>query len=93
MKTAIAPVSSDPSRPFLHLLPIVDFIVKSGNVFTQNRKGFYATQGGWMCDFVHEIDRAVVEEAFDLPSSVRFARTYNAILCDRSWSEIRGNVV
>jgi hypothetical protein len=92
MKIVIAPESSDPQRPYLHLQPVVDFLSYNGNEIVTDPSGFYLTQGGWVCDFRYPIDYASVGGAFDLPPSVRLGEKTNAILCDRSWAEIRGNV-
>lgn len=91
-KTVIAPESADPKYPYMHLQPIVDFLVTHGNKVTPDKTGFYLTQGGWVCDFRYPIDYALIASAFELPNSVHFGEKINAILCDRSWAEIRGNV-
>lgn len=92
MKIVIAPESDDPRRPYRHMQPIVDFLVRNGNEIVTEKSGFYLTQGGWVCDFRFYIDYDLVHNAFVLPSSIRFAENVNAILCDRSWVEIRGDV-
>lgn len=91
MKTAIAPESGDPQRPYQHLQPIVDFLANRGNQLVTCETGFYPTQGGWVCDFKYPIDYSMIDAAFELPRSVRFSKRENAILCDLSWAEIRGN--
>jgi hypothetical protein len=93
MKIVIAPESGDSQHPYRHLQPIVDFLATHGNDLTTDSSGFYLTQGGWVCDFRYPIDYALVDAAFALPPTVRFGEKVNAILCDRSWVEIRGNVV
>jgi hypothetical protein len=92
MKIVVTPESADPQRPYEHLQPIIDFLAARGNEVTTDKAGFYLTQGGWVCDFRYPIDYALVASAFQLPTSVRFGEKVNAILCDQSWVEIRGNV-
>lgn len=92
MKIVIAAESGNPQRPYAHLQPIVDVLVENGNEITTDPAGFYLTQGGWVCDFRYPIDYALLEAAFVLPSTVHFGQKVNAVLCDRSWAEIRGNI-
>lgn len=92
MKTAIVAESGDLQRPYLHLQPIVDFLATHGNEITTDPSGFYLTQGGWVCDFRYIIDYDLVDSKFLLPATIRFGERVNAILCDRSWAEIRGNI-
>ena len=91
-KTLIDQDFRDPQRPYEHLQPIVDFLAACGNQIVNDPSGFYPTQGGWVCDFRYPIDYELVKEAFVLPPTVHFGQKVNAILCDRSWAEIRGDV-
>jgi hypothetical protein len=92
MKTVIEPEARDPQHPYRHLQPIVDFLEAHGNEITTDKSGFYLTQGGWVCDFRHPIDYGLINDAFNFPSSIHFGKKENAILCDRSWAEIRGGI-
>ena len=92
MKRAISPEAKSSQRPYEHLQPIVDFLTASGNEITTEVSGFYPTQGGWVCDFRYPIDYELVKEAFVFPPTVHFGQKVNAILCDRSWAETRGDV-
>ena len=92
MMAVISAESGDSARPFLHLQPIVDFLISTGNELETDKAGFYRTQGGWVCDFRRLIDYAAIESRFVLPPSIHFGTTVNAVLCDKSWAEIRGGI-
>ncbi len=87
----VAAVSSDPKRPFAHLLPIVQRLISCGNESTTG-KIFYSTQDGWVCDLRNPIDFDVISRHFDLPESIELVVGNDSIFCRRSWIEIKGSV-
>jgi hypothetical protein len=87
----IESVSKDPHRPYAHLVPIVDALVRDGNVPVDGET-FYLDRDGWRCDLAKPINFELVEQMFDLPESILLSRANDAILCQNSWIEIKGNV-
>lgn len=79
-------------RPvYMHLEPIVDLLLKSGNKLAieyrwgENRTGFF-------CHLEKPIDFALVESAFVLPVFVRLHPEAGSIECDVTWATIRGGM-
>jgi hypothetical protein len=90
-------VEGDPDspEPYVHLAPIVEFLLRNGNALCdrarQSRnKGFANSQGGWGCCLAQPIDFALVEARFELPSTVHLRRDQDSIFCERTWISIDG---
>lgn len=80
---------SNPDRPFGHLLPIVDALIKAGNSPTGADR-FYLTQDGWYCTLSKPIDFDVVKTEFDIPDSVVLVENRDQIWCRNTWVCIHG---
>lgn len=92
MKITIAENSDDATKPYKHLQPIVDFLLLNGNK-TITPSGFYPTQGGWVCDLRYPINYKEIKKSFTLPKTIHFGVNENSISCEKSWAEIRGNIM
>jgi len=90
-KEKIEPMPLDEARPYSHLEPIVDLLIERGNEVSGPAK-FYMDRDGWRCDLKRPINFRLVEERFDLPPSIFLSRSNDAILCQNTWIEIKGNV-
>jgi hypothetical protein len=86
LKVLIEPKSPDPERPYLHLQPVVDALIRAGN--TTYRSGFYLDPDGWRCDFAEPLAFDMLIAMFDFPDSIRVRRDFDAIHCLKSWSTI-----
>jgi len=88
MKIPIHRASSDPDAPYGNLVPIVDRLIELGNVALDG--GFILSQGGWYCRLEKPIDVRAVQDAFELPPSIKVSASHDTILDERSWCAIVG---
>jgi hypothetical protein len=91
MKTKIKKESDSLDSPFVHLLPIVRFLIEQGNEPIDPRV-FYNTQDGWRCDLKHRINFETIKTNFDLPESIVLNENKGVIWCRNSWIEIQGSI-
>lgn len=89
MKVKILSATSDPSRPFAHLEPIVQSLVDDGNQPVE-RNWFSLDQDGWHCLLKNPIDFDLLESKFEFPNSISLSRQDDAILDTLTWVEIKG---
>lgn len=80
--------SSDPARPFLNLLPVVDYLAANGN--SPRGGGFQPTQGGWECHMYNPLDLDSVRQQFRYPASIVLSEEEDAIYDLTNWVAIRG---
>ena len=80
--------SSDPSRPFLNLLPIVDRLVESGNETLDG--GFILDPDGWRCRLAEPIDFELIRKQFGLPPNVALGEDHDSVHDRLSWCVIEG---
>lgn len=80
------------ARPvYLHLEPIVDLLLESGNILAhdyrwgENRTGFF-------CHLKKPIDFALIEASFDLPTFILLNRADGSIECDITSATVTGGV-
>jgi hypothetical protein len=99
MTIAIQPESSSGTKPYEHLKPIVQALIADGNRPSKahgsipvDELGFYHDRDGWLCVLRDPINFTLIATEFELPSSIKFNEKENAIFCERSWIEIRGNL-
>jgi hypothetical protein len=78
----------DWSRPYGHLLPVVDVLVAGGNRFI--RGGFYKNVDGWRCELVDPLDFELLRRRFRFPESICLAPGRDLVLCRRTWAAIEG---
>jgi hypothetical protein len=78
----------DWSRPYGHLLPVVDVLVAGGNRVI--RGGFYKNADGWRCELVDPLDFELLRKTFRFPESICLAEGRNLVLCRRTWAAIEG---
>ena len=80
------------ARPvYLHLEPIVDFLLKNGNRLARNYK-WGENRTGFYCLLQKPLDFDLVENSFEIPDFVKFDRQSNTIECHKTWATIRGAV-
>lgn len=89
VRTAIGARSSDPAKPYAHLLPLVSFLIERGNAATTDPP-FSRDADGWRCDLERPIDFDGIRASFEFPDSIRLSPEYDSILCEESWIEIAG---
>ncbi len=99
MKTILLAQSSDTNKPYLHLKPIVEFLLANGNAysppiegFEPNEDGFYVDKDGWKCDLKDPINFSKWLANFEFPESVKIHEENQSIFCEKSWIGIKGNV-
>jgi hypothetical protein len=90
-KQKIDAMSPEDRLPYTHLEPIVDALIRAGNEVSGPEK-FYMDRDGWRCDLKRPIDFPLLQERFDLPSSILLSESFDSILCQNSWIEIEGSV-
>jgi hypothetical protein len=80
---------ADQSRPFEHLLPIVQALASGGNAPLQPSM-FFRDADGWRCDMERPIDFDLLHRCFDFPATIRLSPGTDSILCTKTWIEIAG---
>jgi hypothetical protein len=97
MKINIAPSSPDLKRPYLHLYPLVKFLLENGNKldasnpkFQPNEFGFYRDRDGWISDMQYPINFNLIKENFNLPPTIHLSEEHHGIFCHLSWNGIIG---
>jgi hypothetical protein len=78
----------DWSRPYGHLLPVVDVLVAGGNRVI--RGGFHKDVDGWRCELVDPLNFELLRKRFRFPESICLAPGRNLVLCRRTWAAIEG---
>jgi hypothetical protein len=78
----------DWSKPYGHLLPLVDVLVAGGNRVI--RGGFYKDVDGWRCELVDPLDFELLRKRFRFPESICLAQGRDLVLCRRTWAAIEG---
>jgi hypothetical protein len=78
----------DWSRPYGHLLPVVDVLVRGGNRVM--RGGFHKDVDGWRCELVDPLDFELLRKRFRFPESICLAPGRDLVLCRRTWAAIEG---
>lgn len=79
----------DEGRPYAHMLPIVELLLRHGNGLAENGP-FYQDRDGWRCDLCRPIDFQLVRSSFILPSSIKLVPEHDSILCRNTWTVITG---
>jgi hypothetical protein len=88
MKQSVPLDPPDWSRPFGHLLPVVDVLVAGGNRVV--RGGFYKDIDGWRCELADPLDFDLLRKRFRFPESICLAPGRDLVLCRRTWAAIEG---
>jgi hypothetical protein len=78
----------DWSRPYGHLLPVVDVLLAGGNRVI--RGGFHKDVDGWRCELLDPLDFELLRKRFRFPESICLAPGRNLVLCRRTWAAIEG---
>jgi hypothetical protein len=78
----------DWSRPYEHLLPVVDVLVAGGNRVM--RGGFHKGVDGWRCELLDPLDFDLLRKRFRFPESICLAPGRDLVLCRRTWAAIEG---
>jgi hypothetical protein len=78
----------DWSRPYGHLLPVVDVLVAGGNRVM--RGGFHKDVDGWRCELLDPLDFELLRKRFRFPESICLAPSRDLVLCRRTWAAIEG---
>lgn len=89
MKTRIPPMPLPNEKPYSHLLPMVDALLREGNE-PVTPEVFFQDRDGWRCELRRPIDFELIRNEFDLPSSIILSDENDAILCENTWIEIKG---
>lgn len=86
------------SMPYGHLIPVVNFLIESGNHlsepvnrFEPNKFGFYQDRDGCKCDLAEPINFKLLKECFNFPTTILLNEKEDTVFCKKSWAEIRGN--
>jgi hypothetical protein len=66
--TRIERESTVTAQPYANMLPIIDFLLRLGNVALDG--GFIMNPDGWRCRLASAIDFNAVKREFDLPASI-----------------------
>ena len=88
MKHSVPFDPPDWSRPYGHLLPVVDVLVAGGNRVI--RGGFHKNVDGWRCELVDPLDFELLRKRFRFPESICLAPGRDLVLCRRTWAAIEG---
>ncbi len=88
MKQSVPLDPPDWSRPYGHLLPVVDVLVAGGNRVI--RGGFYKNVDGWRSELADPLDFELLRKRFRFPESICLAPGRNLVLCRRTWAAIEG---
>lgn len=88
-KIKILSATSDKTKPFSHLEPIVIFLQRNGNQAVSPSL-FELDKDGWYCLLEKPIDFDLLDKKFEFPSSISLSRKDNAILDTLTWVEIKG---
>jgi hypothetical protein len=80
--------STDDSRPFENLLPLVSLLVESGNRAIDG--GFLLDPDGWRCRLADPIGFEVVRANVELPANIQISEEHDSILDRLSWCVIEG---
>lgn len=95
MKTKLYGFSQDfehpYEKPYQHLEPLTDALIKAGNEPTR-KSIWYLTRDGWRSDFKLPLDFDLLEQLFEIPTTIQFLRDRDSIFCQNSWSQIRGAI-
>ena len=88
MKQSVPRDPPDWSRPYGHLLPVVDVLVAGGNRVI--RGGFHRDVDGWRCELADPLDFELLRKRFRFPESICLAPGRDLVLCRRTWAAIEG---
>jgi hypothetical protein len=86
--TRIERQSTVAGQPYANLLPLVDLLLRLGNVALDG--GFIVNPDGWRCRLGHPIDFETVRREFEIPASVNLSDVHDTILDTLSWCSIEG---
>jgi hypothetical protein len=86
--TPIERESTVTGQPYANLVPIVDLLLRLGNVAVDG--GFIMNPDGWRCRLGHRIDFEAVRREFELPASIHVSDVHDTILDTLSWCSIEG---
>lgn len=87
-KTKIKAYPDEGKEDYSHLQPIVDFLIKNGNIpatpyiWGNNRTGYF-------CHLKNDIDFHGIKENFELPDSIKLNEEKQTIDCFNTYSIIR----
>jgi hypothetical protein len=84
----VSDVSEDPARPWLNLIPIVEFLEAHGNTLLDG--GFILNPDGWRCRMSVSLDLEGIRENFILPKTIFLSDSHDSVLDKRSWCVIEG---
>jgi hypothetical protein len=84
----ISEMSEDTARPWLNLMPIVDFLRAGGNTPTDG--GFILNPDGWRCRMAATLDLERIRDNFVLPKTVFLSDSHDSVLDKNSWCVIEG---
>jgi hypothetical protein len=80
--------SPDEAKPYLNLLPLVEFLNDHGNVARDG--GFIQTRDGWQCSMSLPLDIDLLIMHFEFPPNVQLSEWYDSILDRLTWCVIEG---
>lgn len=86
--TRIERQSTIAAQPYANLLPIVNLLLRLGNVALDG--GFIMNPDGWRCRLANAIDFVVVRKEFEIPSSINLSEVHDTILDTLTWCSIEG---
>jgi len=91
MKAVIESGGTDLVAPYKHLVPIVEVLLRDGNELA-GASMFYQDRDGWRCDLKKPINFDLIRNRFSIPQSILLSESHDAVLCQNTWIEIKGNV-
>lgn len=86
--TGIERESAVAGQPYANLIPMVDLLVRLGNVTVNG--GFIINPDGWRCRLRHPTDFEAVRREFEVPASIHLSDVHDTILDTLSWISIEG---
>lgn len=84
----ISDASGDAARPWLNMMPIVEFLRGRGNTLLDD--GFILNPDGWRCRMSARLDIEGIRENFILPNTIFLSESHDSILDKKSWCVIEG---
>lgn len=80
--------SEDAARPWLNLMPVVEFLRAGGNRLLDG--GFILNPDGWRCRMAEPLNLEGIRDNFVLPKTILLSDSHDSILDRKSWCVIEG---
>ena len=93
-RTRIEADPEDPHLPYTHLIPLVQALIEHGNPLAKVGPDgglFCPSQGGWVAYLSKQLDRAWLQDTFELPEELRYNASDDEIFDHKNWISILGS--